>query len=217
MNFLLIAQRIRQEMGTGGLGPSSLTAQYGEDKQYADWTREAYLDVLNYARDWNFLWKEFQFNGNGGREYGEAEHGIADVATWNVDTFYVLQNGVMYPLHFIPWDEFRLYQASIVANGLPASFSIQPGGKLVFDAAPRANVSIGGEYFVKPDTEIFADGQPVFPERYHMIVVWRGLMMAAAFYAEPDKYAHGENMYSRILSQMVARELPKIGLGGALA
>ena len=47
MNFLQIAQRIRQEMGTGGLGPSSLTANFGEDKQYADWTREDYLDVLN--------------------------------------------------------------------------------------------------------------------------------------------------------------------------
>ena len=87
----------------------------------------------------------------------------------------------------------------------------------MFDAAPRANVSIGGEYFVKPDTEIFADGQPVFPERYHMIVVWRGLMMAAAFYAEPDKYAHGENMYSRMLAQMVARELPAMRQGRPLA
>lgn len=135
MNFLQIAQRIRQEMGTGGLGPSTLLAQFGEDKQYTDWTREAYIDVLNYARDWNFLWKEFQFVGNGGREYGEAEHGITDVATWNVDTFYSLQNGAMYPLHFIPWDEFRLYQASVMVNGLPASFSIQPGGTLVFDAA----------------------------------------------------------------------------------
>ena len=58
MNFLQIAQRIRQEMGTGGLGPSTLLSQFGEDKQYTDWTREAYIDVLNYARDWDFLWKE---------------------------------------------------------------------------------------------------------------------------------------------------------------
>ena len=217
MNFLQIAQRIRQEMGTGGLGPSTLLAQFGEDKQYTDWTREAYIDVLNYARDWNFLWKEFQFNGNGEREYGEAEHGLTDVGTWNVDTFYALQNGAMYPLHFIPWDEFRLYQASITANGMPAWFSIQPSGKLVFDAAPQASVSIGGEYFIKPDTEILAEGQPVFPERYHMIVVWRGLMLAAAYYAEPDKYAHGENMYNRMLAQMTARELPAMRLGSPLA
>ena len=47
MNFLQIAQRIRQEMGTGGLGPSTLLAQFGEDKQYTDWRREAYIDVLN--------------------------------------------------------------------------------------------------------------------------------------------------------------------------
>lgn len=204
-------------MGTGGLGPSTLMAQYGEDKQYTDWTREAYLDVLNYARDWNFLWKEFLFQGNGGREYGETEHGITDVATWGKGTVYALQNGAMYPLHFIPWDEFRGYQISIMANGLPASFSIKPDGKLIFDAAPQANVSIGGEYFVKPDTEIFDEGQPVFPERYHMIVVWRGLMLAAAYYAEPDKYAHGENMYSRMLIQMTARELPVMRNGGPLA
>ena len=123
----------------------------------------------------------------------------------------------MYPLHFIPWDEFRLYQASITANGMPAWFSIQPSGKLVFDAAPQASVSIGGEYFIKPDTEILAEGQPVFPERYHMIVVWRGLMLAAAYYAEPDKYAHGENMYNRMLAQMTARELPAMRLGSPLA
>lgn len=60
MNFLQIAQRIRQEMGTGGLGPSTLLAQFGEDKQYTDWTREAYIDVLNYARDWNSFHKKFQ-------------------------------------------------------------------------------------------------------------------------------------------------------------
>ena len=217
MNFLQIAQRIRQEMGTGGLGPATLLAQFGEDKQYTDWTREAYIDVLNYARDWNFLWEKFQFVGNGGREYNEAAHGVIDVGTWNVDTFYALQNEVLYPLHFVPWDEFRLYQASVMVNGLPASFSIQPGGTLVFDAAPQASVTIGGEYFIKPDTEILADGQPVFPERYHMIVVWRGLMLAAAFYAEPDKYAHGENMYTRLLAQMTARELPAIRQGRPLA
>ena len=217
MNFLQIAQRIRQEMGTGGLGPATLLAQFGEDKQYTDWTREAYIDVLNYARDWNFLWEKFQFVGNGGREYNEAAHGVIDVGTWNVDTFYALQNEVLYPLHFVPWDEFRLYQASVMVNGLPASFSIQPGGTLVFDAAPQASVTIGGEYFIKPDTEILADGQPVFPERYHMIVVWRGLMLAAAFYAEPDKYAHGENMYTWLIAQMTARELPAIRQGRPLA
>lgn len=50
-----------------------------------------------------------------------------------------------------------------------------------------------------------------------MIVVWRGLMMAAAFYAEPDKYAHGENMYTRLLAQMTARELPAMRQGRPLA
>ena len=217
MNFLQIAQRIRQEMGTGGLGPSTLLAQFGEDKQYTDWTREAYIDVLNYARDWNFLWKEFQFVGNGGREYNEAAHGVSDVGTWNVDTFYALQNEALYPLHFVPWDEFRLYQASVMVNGLPASFSIQPGGTLVFDAAPQESVTIGGEYFIKPEHKILADGQPIFHERYHMIVVWRGLMLAAAFYAEPDKYAQGENMYTRLLAQMTARELPAMRQGRPLA
>lgn len=58
MNFLQLAQRLRQEMNDTGEGPTQVTNQRGRSLEYVNAIREAWDDIQT-IRDWDKrFWKE---------------------------------------------------------------------------------------------------------------------------------------------------------------
>ncbi|WP_101774975.1 hypothetical protein [Pasteurella oralis] len=58
MNFLQLAQRLRQEMNDTGEGPAQVTNQRGRSLEYVNAIREAWNDIQT-IRDWDKrFWKE---------------------------------------------------------------------------------------------------------------------------------------------------------------
>lgn len=51
MNFLALAQRLRQEMNDSGEGPAQVTGQRGRNLEYVNAIREAWLDIQQ-CRPW---------------------------------------------------------------------------------------------------------------------------------------------------------------------
>ncbi|QEH09357.1 hypothetical protein [Histophilus somni] len=51
MNFLALAQRLRQEMNDSGEGPAQVTGQRGRNLEYVNAIREAWLDIQQ-CRSW---------------------------------------------------------------------------------------------------------------------------------------------------------------------
>ncbi|HDR1137433.1 TPA: hypothetical protein QB301_001236 [Pasteurella multocida] len=58
MNFLQLAQRLRQEMNDTGEGPTQVTNQRGRSLEYVNAIREAWSDIQT-IRDWDRrFWRE---------------------------------------------------------------------------------------------------------------------------------------------------------------
>ena len=227
MNFLLLCQRLRQEAGLTGSGPTTTVGQTGISKQVVDWINSAYIDVLSQHSNWQFMQESFSFETVASqREYSVAETGLTDLEKWKVDDYgsfrvYLTSSGVaneqyMYP---ILWDDYRqmyLYGATRTAEGLPSYFSIQPDNGINFYLVPDAAYTITGEYFKTP-TELSGNTDiPIIPTQFHMIIVWRALMFYAGFDAANEKYAMGKNEYNKLLMRLEIDRLPKMTFGGPL-
>lgn len=62
MNYLQLAQRLRQEMNDTGEGPAQVTNQRGRSLEYVNAVREAWLDIQQ-LRPWGSkFWGETEFS-----------------------------------------------------------------------------------------------------------------------------------------------------------
>jgi hypothetical protein len=222
MNFLKIAQGIRQECGIPGVGPTSLANQTGEMKRVVDWMDRAYEDIQSAHTTWEFLRGEFSFQTVAGTaEYGVTQHGVNDISEWAFDTFrcYLTVDDEQY-LEFYLYDDFRdtwKIGTQRARSGRPSCFTIKPNNVIMFDCVPDAAYTIVGDYYKLPVARGSESDSPVFPEQYHVGVIWRALMYFGTYAAEPDKYGVGSDEYQRVMRRMASTQLPMFTAGRPLA
>lgn len=222
MTFLEIAQRIRQECGIPGSGPTTLVGQTGELKRVVDWMAAAYQDIQSKHLTWDFLRKEFTFSCVVGTDvYGETEHGITNLSEWDVDTFTcglaASDETFIDHYHWEPFRETWKVGSNRTRSGRPICFSVKPDNSVIFDCLPDAAYIIRGEYASTP-ASVGADADsPNFPAQHHLAIVYRAMMFSGAYGAEPDKFAFGESEYKKIMSRMESALLPRMESGAPLA
>ena len=222
MNRLQLTQRLLSESGLAG-SISTTLAQTGEAKQLVDWIDFAYLDIITSSRYWIFNRTEFTLPlTSGTSSYAASVAGITDLSEWITEDWrcYLTSTADEQWVEFVPYADFRLVWMmgpSRTQAGRPMYFTVKPNKEIAVHPIPNDAYSITGEY-QKGYTAMTADAStPVFPEQYHMAIVWRALMLFAGFHSEPDKFALGQNEFQRIMKAMRAQELPMIGWGQPLA
>ena len=227
MNFLQLVQRLRQEAGLSGDGPTTTVNQTSINKQLVDWINTAYIDVLSQHTNWSFMQESFSFETVASkREYSTIDLKMDYVEKWKVDDYdsfriYLTSSGITTEqgLQHILWPDYRqmyLYGASRIAKGFPSYFSVQPNNGLNFYPVPDAEYTITGEHFKAPD-ELFGDTDvPLIPSQFHMIIVWRALMFYAGFDAANEKYTMGKNEYTKLLMRLEIDRLPQMIFGAPL-
>jgi hypothetical protein len=230
MNRLQLAQRLRKEAGIGGSGPTSTLVQTGEYAMVVEWVDTAYRDVLNMHDEWLFLRSVGSFALTGGTDLADGTErftptalGLTDFKAWIKDDArcYLTALGTIdeQEIFWVPWDEFRrsyMFGAARADQGRPLHFTIAPDKSLVFWPAVSGNYTMPMEYYRAGVAMTLDESVPVFPDYYHMIIVWRALIYYAASYAEADKYAHAQNEYRRLKREMELKELPQMGWGDPL-
>jgi len=232
MNFLSLCQELRSESGIQGTGPTTVVGQTGFHLQIVNWINKAYRDVQNLHPNWFFMTKDFSFPTIATqREYqngsGVGKTGLTDLKDWNVTEAgdircYLTSAGVSNEqyMEYIPWAQYRqayLYGSRRTQTDRPRFFSIQPNQGLNFYPVPDDVYTIIGEYFQKPDQMTLDADVPNFPEDFHEILVWRGLMLYGAFDAANERYSHGKNEFGRLKRALELNQLPKFQYGAPLA
>ena len=224
MTFLELCQRLRLEAGVSGTGPVSVLNQAGSYEKLVKWVQAAYEDIQNEHDDWFFLQTEFSFSTiSGVQNYTKTAVGLDELRNWKMGQLgdiriYSSVSDETW-LEYIPWDEFRanyLIGTSRTSQGRPSVFSIKPDMSMSLWQTPDAVYTVNGEYFKRAQTLTTNTSEPIFPQQYHMMIVWRALMYYAAKTAADEKYAHGQNEYRRLLNSMEQEMLPQIGYGAPL-
>lgn len=211
LSFLGLCQRLRQDcVGVSGTGPSSVTGQTGDMKRIVDWVSAAYEDIQNLHHDWDFLRGEVSFTTTASKqEYTPAECGITDFAEWNDDTFrcYPTATGAGGEQHLTQdsWPAFRdrwMFGTARTQEGQPNNIARKPNGSLVLWQIPDGQYTVNGEYWKTPDVMATDAAVPIFPARFHLIIVYRALVAYAGHSASPETYTTAGLEYTRMLHML---------------
>ncbi len=225
MNFLQIVQRCYYESGIGGTGPVSVIAQTGRNADFVRWVQTAFEEIWNLRDNWNFAWRTSEpapFNlTNGKDDYDPvADLGITSgVAEWVRDGAYVYVSSLgvnsRHWLAYIEWERFRQLPVPVVP-GFPNIFTTQPDGVIRYYPRPEQAYLAVHEYHVPcPELEANTD-VPAIPDRFHMAIVWKAVMLYANFNKDWSRHDSAEEEYHKIMDALYQREQPKWQMAGAL-
>jgi hypothetical protein len=222
LNFLALSQRLRQEAGISGTGPTTVVSQTGEMQRVVDWVLSAYEEIQNAHTTWRFLRNSFSFSTVASQqEYTPVQAGISDMASWVNDTVSLYSSVADEQfLDYVPWDFFKTNYwigSHRTTTGRPSVVTVTPANSLSLWQLPDAVYTCRGEYYKTPGTMAVDADTTNIPTRFQMAIVWKGLMYYGAYAAADEKYTHGKNEYTRLLRKMELDQLEDFAYGEPLA
>ena len=221
MNFLQLSQRLRQEAGIAGSGPTTVISQTGELGRIVSWVLSAYEEIQNLHSTWRFLQADFSFSTVASTQnYTKTTLSLTDLGSWKTDDvrIYSAVTDETY-LTYFPWDKFKelyLYGSQRTQTERPTIFSIKYDDSISLWAIPDDTYTVNGEYFKTAQTMTLDASEPLIPSAYQMAIVWKGLMLYSAYNSIPDAYAHGQNEFRGILRKLEFSQLDRMTWGDPL-
>jgi len=188
-----------------------------------EWIAAAYEDIQNTHATWGCLRDDFSFSTiDGTQAYTPAAVSITDHATWIEEDIRIYSSVADESfLDYCMWEDFKIaYMRGTHRSqeGRPSIVSVKPSNNaLTLWQLPDAVYTVLGEYYKVPDVLSGDSDSPLFPARFHMIIVWRALMFYGAYVAADEKYAHGQNEYRGLMMDLELDQLEEMVYGEPLA
>lgn len=218
MNYLALCQRLVQEIGISGGGPSAVTGQTGQLQQVVDWVQRAWLDIQLMRPNWNFMWEEFTFDTVvDQRDYLASAVSITDLSLWDTSSFLIYekaldtndQNEMLFKIYSRWRGEHRRGMTARLSDR-PQNFTLLPNNKVRFEPKPDKVYQIDGEY--KRVAQTFAADADVptnLPDDFHLIIVWQALKYYASYEDAPEVMDEAEIHFSDLLYRLEQEQLPE--------
>lgn len=229
MNYLQLINRLRVECGVSGAATplTSVTGLTGESYRLSQWINSAWVDVQTAKNDWQWMRQPVEFTLTTQQQfYTAVEAGLTDFANWKRDSFRVSSVGQDYKdeqlTNYMDYTTFRnlyMYGNMRTTYARPVVVSIDPDKKLGFGSIPDRSYVVTGEYYYAPVEFTAATDTPpdVFPNRYHMMIVYRAMMFYGGYESAPEVYQRGETEFKRLMNLVDIDQLPTLISGPPLA
>jgi hypothetical protein len=226
MNFLQLAQTLRQEAGASGSGPANVTGVVGESKRLVDWVNRAWLEIQGMHDVWDFMRKQFSFaipQATG--QFSPTQAGITDFRFWHRETFRAQRTalGSLDEQWLVEWEyqTFRntyRFNAQRNSDGRPMVFAIYPNGKdVMFGPLPSEAYTVVGEYQRLPSSLVNADDAPDLPEHLQIAIVYKALEYYGFYESAGEVVQRAKTQFVAIKAQLEREMLPAVHLGNPLA
>lgn len=226
MNFLQLAQRLRQEAGASGNGPSAVTGQTGESQRFVDWINTAWLEIQGLHDVWGFMREPFEFQAaTGSEQTTPAEAGLPFFRYWHRGTLRCWRTalGISDEQWLVEW-EYQVFRDTYRFNqnrellGRPLVFAVQPNSKaLMYGPRMDTNYTVVGEYQRVPKPLVLATDVPDLQPHQHMIIVYKALEYYAFYESAPEVLTRAQKQYVALKAQLEREQLPEVYLGNPLA
>lgn len=202
--FLQLVQRLWQESGRLGAGPTAVTALVGDQARAANRIKDAWAELQDEDHK---LWRWMRATTTqplvvDQSQYTPTELTIdATFGKWWPESLYyqpeVLDAAdvVLCHLQWLPYDEFRRTHLSQPQSGFPVSWSIAPNDDLLIGPAPSdTGLQLRIDYKTKPTELVNATDEPNMPARHHLLLVWMALeQFGVADESVPEKLRAAAN------------------------
>lgn len=225
LTYLQLAQKLQQKCGVSGSPMTTCQGQTGENARIAAWIDEAYLNIQQVHATWQWMRKVVTFDTIDGQySYTPAQCGVTDLAEWKMNSFrrYIVSVGVRSEVFLseIEYDTFRdvyIYGNMRLVTGDPISISQGPDMSLNLGLTPGSvGYTVVGEYYKEPVSLVDDTDTPEFPARFHMLCVYRAMMMYGMYQAANEVYQEGLSLYNAMIRRMNRDQLEDVTIGSAL-
>ena len=223
MNFLKMCQRVFSEGGISGQ-LTSCENQTGEALRVVQWVAQAYSDILNdQAMSWRFIHKTFtkQLTANKGT-YSFEEIGVENGVQWDTREMRVATREDLSDETFIThmsfpdFREFWMFSSRRTVASRPLNAAADNDMNLVLGPIPAENYWLNFQAMVQAPDLVRNEDTPVFPERFHIGIVWNALRSYGMFEAAPEVVARADANLAKIMFQLELDQSNEIVVGSPL-
>lgn len=208
MNYLQLCQKLRQEVGGSGNGPSTVLSQTGENRLYVDWINDAWIEIQNKREKWRFMWKQGSITLQPNTQVYSMP---VDFKEFDDGSIFIDDRRVV-PLHY---DELR--NRSLQPNQMsPRFFSLLPNGQLKIDTLPDQAYEMRFDYFQKAQSLSANTDIPSIPSEYHMLIVYLAMKAYGGYENAMEVYQRADTQYDEMLMSVERTELPELILAGPM-
>lgn len=209
MTWLEIVQRLRHESGMGDTGPTSTLDQAGDSLRLVNWAHSAWLDIQQHRPDWDWMWESAEVTITAGTNVAG---GDIPALRYDKDATY---NGTNW-LEYRPWREFSAMYRE-VSDGTPDTWTIRPDKAIVVNAQPSEDLVLTVERYRNPTLMTEDDSVPELPGEFHMLIVWRALILYSGYDEAGMLMQHARREWDRLSRLAGWYETAPMELGGPLA
>ena len=227
MNRLSLCNSLIQKCGISGGSMVTTVSQTGEAGRVVSWIDEAWLNIQLAEPRWNWMREPCSFTTTYNQySYAPAaDVGLTDFGSWKIDSFrrYITSTGVrseifMTPMRYDTYRDTYLFGNMRLAPGDPLFISEGPDLSLNLGLIPNdVGYTINGEYFRAPVAMTTDTDSPDVPSQYHMLVVYRAMMMYGAYESAQEVLFEGTNLYNAMLRRLMRDQMEDISSTTALA
>ena len=221
MNFLQLAQKLREKTGGSGEGPVAVAGQRGESLRYVDWIDEAWMEIQNFRADWAWMHKtNVSLLVPGIQSYNEISLGIADFGNWELNDVRLFDVSTADEkfLKYVDYDQFKYrYTVGPQTQSRPGVISRDTANNIVLGPTPDKAYTLTLDYFKKPQHLVAGTDVPAMPERFHMAIVYKAMDYYGLFENAREVVQDGSRQYNQALERIESSMLQDITLGEPLA
>lgn len=225
MTFVELLERYRIECGVSGSPITDVATVKGEHLRLKTWLQQANVDIqTEHGGLWEFLRAEGATTIPASASLlSIPEWAAGGVRAWKIDEFRIAGNGEprarSVPLEFVPYDQFRNgVGLSVTPAGKPLYFTVRRGDKAIM-VAPQADqaYTLYFDYWRNPVVIDDNGDEPVWPQQYHMLAVYRAMIDYGYFEAAPEALARARERHDEMMFKLKLEQLPGPTWGGPLA
>ena len=225
MNFLALANTLKSKCRVQGAPMGAVTGQTADYQRLIGFVNEAWMDLQRSRENWNWMRTTAQFpTVNGQALYTIANIGLTDFGNWADQTFRLwdtaagqISEQFLFYLNYETWRDRYQFGAFRTTLSQPLEVTVAPNFAIGLGPVPLAGYTILGDYYREPSEMVDPGDVPALPARYHMLIVYKAMMLYGATEAASEVYQDGENSSRRVLNQMAINQLQTLEMGPALA
>lgn len=233
MDYLRLAQKVHLILRIGeetpGTQPVNVTGQSGVLAEIVQWVNGAHDDICRSRTQWSFMRSTFSMTlALGDRVITKAD---LELAYPDYDSVrpYVTNNGAFLGIvptgvagaaeevvEYVPYQQWQgIYDAAPLSTGQPTYYTVTPDQSLEFNTIPDRAYTIRGGYDKKVIPLTVNGSLPMFPERYHNVIVWWAIVHYYCVSRDKTQElrAKSDVELKRELSKLYNEQLPDMTIG----
>jgi hypothetical protein len=214
--FLELAQATRQISGMQGTGPTSVVNAQGIEEIIVRFVKDAYTDIQNLREDWEWMERTASFTTSPSVDtytyLNIFSSPSPNIKKYQYNSFILTDSqGYKTYLQHVDRDTLEAMYLNSTSTDKPTHFTEDPStGSIILKPTPNGTYTVSLRYQSGPEVLSTNSQVPSLPLAFHNLILYKAVEKLSTYLGSPQTYRAYATEASRMLGQLMRRELPKM-------